>query len=516
MKKNKNLFLMLLLILTMCVGLLSACATDTDSPSAPPANQPTNTDDLLGIVAMTVGDIEISVAEYNVYYYNVYNDMLPSYQGSGDPAINEDFHLEVAHATDENILNTISLSDEARKNNMILSKENQAHLDGIRETFEYAAGAEGLTVEEYIALNYGKGVTVEAYEKCMSDALLAMQLRDEIFDSFTYTQSDFDSYYNENKNAIDVIDMCYFKVLAEHQHEDEDEHTDEDSELEKQAALARANAFLAKVTSQATFNAAAAEFTSGEESEYYRSDPNAGMYNYFEFSNVTGHLLDWLSDPARREGDKTAIEAIDGSGYEVLYFIKRQRPEYHSVSARHILFAYKDSEGKMTSTPTEEQKNLSKQNAQKAFDDWKANDPSENSFAALANEFSEDYGSGDGGLYVDMPMGMMVRPFENWCYDDARNVGDTGLIETSFGYHVMYYSAKNDRPRWVNVAHDMLLEADVSDHIANINTQYPMEKHEYGMSLTLQRDAEIHEAVIAQNELDFPEGWGEIAEPDPQ
>lgn len=35
--------------------------------------------------------------------------------------------------------------------------------------------------------------------------------------------------------------------------------------------------------------------------------------------------------------------------------------------------------------------------------------------------------------------GDMVAEFEDWCYDAARKPGDTGIVKTEYGYHVMYY-----------------------------------------------------------------------------
>ena len=35
--------------------------------------------------------------------------------------------------------------------------------------------------------------------------------------------------------------------------------------------------------------------------------------------------------------------------------------------------------------------------------------------------------------------GDMVAEFEAWCYDAARKPGDTGIVKTEYGYHVMYY-----------------------------------------------------------------------------
>ena len=33
----------------------------------------------------------------------------------------------------------------------------------------------------------------------------------------------------------------------------------------------------------------------------------------------------------------------------------------------------------------------------------------------------------------------MVTNFNDWCFDESRQAGDTGIVETEYGYHVMYY-----------------------------------------------------------------------------
>ncbi len=33
----------------------------------------------------------------------------------------------------------------------------------------------------------------------------------------------------------------------------------------------------------------------------------------------------------------------------------------------------------------------------------------------------------------------MVESFENWCYEEGRKAGDTGIVESTYGYHVMYF-----------------------------------------------------------------------------
>ena len=52
----------------------------------------------------------------------------------------------------------------------------------------------------------------------------------------------------------------------------------------------------------------------------------------------------------------------------------------------------------------------------------------------LAAEYSDDPGSPDG--FYEFPRGMMVPSFEEWAFN--ANPGDTGIVQSQFGFHVMY------------------------------------------------------------------------------
>ena len=53
--------------------------------------------------------------------------------------------------------------------------------------------------------------------------------------------------------------------------------------------------------------------------------------------------------------------------------------------------------------------------------------------AALAD------GSAKESAEYTVATGDMVQTFEDWCYDTARKPGDTAIIQTEYGYHVMYF-----------------------------------------------------------------------------
>lgn len=119
---------------------------------------------------------------------------------------------------------------------------------------------------------------------------------------------------------------------------------------------------------------------------------------------------------------------------------------YPTVAVRHILVkAVPEEDGSYT----DEAKEAAKAKAEEILEQWKAGDADEASFAALAEELSEDAGSNtNGGLYNAVMQGTMVEEFDGFCFDEARQPGDTGIVYgesgSYAGYHVMYFVGEGD------------------------------------------------------------------------
>jgi len=119
--------------------------------------------------------------------------------------------------------------------------------------------------------------------------------------------------------------------------------------------------------------------------------------------------------------------------------------ELCSVDVRHILVFPEGADNSTIRTEefSEEAWAVGEKQAQEILQAYLAGDMTEESFAALANEHSADPGSNtNGGLYTDVMPGDMVEEFDAWCFDEARQVGDTAVVRTSLGFHVMYFSGR--------------------------------------------------------------------------
>ena len=146
------------------------------------------------------------------------------------------------------------------------------------------------------------------------------------------------------------------------------------------------------------------------------------------------------------------------------------------VDVRHILVmpegGTEDESG--TVTYSEEEWEACRQKAQDLYDQWLAGDATEESFAALAGEKTEDPGSKEtGGLYEGVKTGDMVSEFNDWIFDESRVQGDHGLVKTTYGYHIMFYV--DAKPQWLSVAKADYISDKISEMVTAALEQYPLE-----------------------------------------
>ncbi len=147
-----------------------------------------------------------------------------------------------------------------------------------------------------------------------------------------------------------------------------------------------------------------------------------------------------------------------------------------AVDVRHILLIPQggttDADGNTTYSDAEWAACLAE--AERIRDEWLAGDRTEERFAALSTQYNQDPGSqANGGLYTDVTEGQTVSTFNNWCMDTTRKTGDYGIVQTSSGYHIMYYVA--DELLWPMYAESSLRNDLTNQIILDAIDANPME-----------------------------------------
>ena len=126
---------------------------------------------------------------------------------------------------------------------------------------------------------------------------------------------------------------------------------------------------------------------------------------------------------------------------------------------RHILLS--------ASATTDAAKAAARKEAESVYAKYQKN-PSEATFIRLAMAYSGDGNYASGGIYEGVYPGQMVDSFNNWCFDEARKPGDTDIVDTTYGSHIMYFLG-NDLPRWQTLVRDTIVSEsykEISDKIS--------------------------------------------------
>ena len=116
-------------------------------------------------------------------------------------------------------------------------------------------------------------------------------------------------------------------------------------------------------------------------------------------------------------------------------------------------------------------KKATKEEAQKVLDEY-LKKPTEENFTALTKKYTEDVDSegnpNNGGLYEGvMNDGKYVKSFTDWSIADGRKAGDTGIVETEYGYHIMYY-VKSTGTKWETAVVTAISGAEIEETVANV------------------------------------------------
>lgn len=351
----------------------------------------------------------------------------------------------------------------------------QADYEDSMASLKTTATASNLSVSQYLASNLGGGMTEKVYGDQLLRMLKYSAYAQAYEDSLTYTDAELEEAYSADVNSYDKVAYEYVLVNGSAESTTDDEGNTVEPTEEEEAA--------AKEAAKATADSIYASWQAGESLEALAEDNDKASYTNMDAgSYASTTLVDWVFDSARKEGDSAVLES--GSNYYVVVFHNRFREDYNTVAVRHILLTVDDSELDTESETYEADlqalKDATKAEAEELLAQWKSGEATEDSFAALANEKSEDGGSNtNGGLYSQFPQGYMVQEFNDWCFDPARKPGDTGIVygeSSSYkGYHIMYFVG-TDLPYWQVLVTDDLKEEALNEWSETFTQDHTIEQ----------------------------------------
>lgn len=447
--------------------------------------------------AIKVGDHILSSVDVNYYYIDTISDYQQSVYEQYYSILGSSWTIALGFDTtlplNEQVLNqetgatwadsfmesakttmksVYALYDLAVKNGHNLTEGEQQSIDSTLATYELYAYYYGYeNVDAYLRATYGSGASEKSYRNYLEVAALANSYLAAYSESLEFTAQDLLDYqakapydYNSYTFATYYLNVSDFREGGT-----EDENGNVTYSDEEQAAAIKAAEEAANILAGGVFLDLNMFDDAIKALPVNAENPTAASTKYDDvlYANVSSRFQDWLTgkvesededaEPTfveRKEGELTVIANTSGSGenevingYYVVRFGSVETNDYAMKDVRHLLVAFTggtyDSTTGVT-TYSDEEKAAAKEEAEKLLADWvAAGDLSEESFAELAKEHSDD-NADEGGLYEDVYPGQMVTAFEDWCYDAERKAGDYGIVETEYGYHIMFFVGDSD------------------------------------------------------------------------
>jgi parvulin-like peptidyl-prolyl isomerase len=430
-----------------------------------------------GLTALTIGDKQYTVADFNYYYYSTYHNMYSSlYQYYGesisqlldsrrplkDQMYDEtrswaDYFEEVALS---NMREVTLLCDAAEKAGLTLKQEDIDSIDQSMEDIKNNYSSYGYSsLSGFFAGVYGRGVNEKNYRKNLENDHLANLYVKNLIENMEYTDAELSEYYNEHRDQYDLLTYRRYYVSG---------LADEENGIDSEAAMAAAKEIaeaIGAAKNEQEFNDLVYQYAPEDKKETY-ADGAGTIYSNQSPSSIIEDHAKWLLEDDRAEGDVTVIES--SSGYYVLCFLSRNDNSYNTVNVRHILIPIED-----TSDETSEE--MAKEKAEMLYKVWQSGDATEDSFAELAKANSSDGSASNGGLYEKVRLGQMVKEFEDWCFAKGRKPGDTGIVKTQYGYHIMYFSGES-KPYRLLVARSAMESENYSQWLEEQKQNYEISK----------------------------------------
>lgn len=404
--------------------------------------------------ALAVGDKKYSPAEMSYYYANDYvnyingdgyyyavlgmidtSSGLTGLRSQECPILEsgtwKDYFLQMA---EDDMIRVKALTDYAAANGITLTEEEIAQVDdGFAGVDDYAKAQGFSGADGFMAANYGPGVTYAMVRQASLDNTLANKTYEQKQDETTYTAEELESYYQSLDGEADSYSYAYYYLEAALE-EDADTPTEE----AMAETRAQADAIVYAYKDGDDIEDLAERFDAAIDSQTGETGESAVTVNGGRASALNTYFKDWLTNTGRTAGDITVADS--STGCYVVLFLDHSDNHYNTANVRHILIkAEADEDGNYT----DEALAAAKARAEEILAEYEAGEKTEESFATLAEVYSEDSGSNtNGGLYENVAKGQMVPEFDAFCFEGHKS-GDTAIVYGNnggyAGYHVMYY-----------------------------------------------------------------------------
>jgi hypothetical protein len=414
--------------------------------------------------AVNIDGVKYPVTDFNYYYETVYAQYYNAMNGTGSfgqsmlpqqgTSLKSQVYDESTGETWADFFKSMALEQMKSDNKTYkaaqaagyqLSDDDKKKLDDEINQLKQNAYASGYTdFAQYLKSVFGKGMTEAVYRKNAERTSLIQSYTTHVRDSFNYSASDLESYYNEKKDNFDTYTYRYFLVSAADVKDTDYPDTasyDTAKAAAVEAAGVKANEYLAKITDEQTFIAAAREY-----------DPETNKEDSATQRTYQGELLGqtygpWLEDATRAYGDVATFKSTNG--YYVVFYGTRDNNHYLTVNMQQILVKPETIDKSLyASEPNDDKynadvakaKQTAQDAAQKIYDEWKAAGATADKLTELTTSHASEISAADSKTQENVYKTQMPKAVSDWLFDPARKAGDNALLyDETTGYYIVYF-----------------------------------------------------------------------------
>lgn len=450
---------------------------------------------------MTVGkagDTKISTSEFQYYYRTSHANLVSQasqydqYYGAGYYAQNQGFDYTVlpseqdfpnamldkealgieedfatwddyiTYSTYNSIQYFNLLAEEAEKAGMELTEDEVKAVTDQIEELRTTAAESGRSVNAYLRASYGSGINENSLKNWLLRDSLAQKYAEaketEFYDGVT--AEEIKAEFEENKNDYTFLDLRYY-VFEVDAGEIKDGASEDEVKKATEKAQAKAKkeaeAFAKDIKTEGDFLKAAMALDNKdvekEDDKVTIDDVKESTLlekcEYASFEQTFGDKkAEWAYSSDRKAGEVTVLSQSQDDevvAYYVLYFLGAADKDTDVLSdIKAYSFTY-------TSTATDSEKALIKEEATAIYNEWKklpAEEKTAEEFSHIGHHVAaEGEEAATCSDYEDYN-GTLAEEVDKWANNKARKAGDVELIETSSGLYLVYYAAKNEEANW--------------------------------------------------------------------
>lgn len=445
----------------------------------------------------------------------------------------------------------------AEKNNITLDAAElasvQSQISEMKQTADmYGFGYSNFLRSDY---GYGKGMTTKLYEKILTEAAIAQKVSTVLQEEFgaVYTDEKLEEIFKEEIKSFGLVSYRVYNVKAV--------APEAGAELDFDAAKATAEK-LASAADEEAFILAVSDLEKALENEKYAdyiTDNSLTLKEDATYSSLStaGDVLaeeaadaeekeealkvaDWLFDEERAAGETCITKTATGYTVYMVHEAVHKMETSYTYDVRHILIAFPEAEEEHDHEHEEDAAEATEETAPEAeaeervpalldaakYEDAKIyidvdlettkdaqlymeaqdvlveyleGDMTEEAFGELAKKYSSDGNASEGGIYEAVEEGKMVAPFENWALAEGREAGDVGIVETDYGYHIMYFIAKDEASSWSSVIKDEKVSDDLYDFNEELLETYAIEGYNAKLEKNVKKELKETARVTKNN-----------------